>query len=114
MLPENKAKKVPDFAVTDLAGLTGVVECKRRLGLSKFEVDEAQHVAGLYEALRGSLREHGRNISIEVVFTVELQEVPKVDFVEKILKSALGRSYDEPVSTTRGSYVIRQLRYFKR
>jgi hypothetical protein len=113
MVPEDKSNKVPDFAVSGMGGFNGAVECKRRLGLSKYELDEAQYVAELYGAVRGPLRERGINVSIEMAFQVEVQEVRSAEFVEKVLKSSFDGDWDEPVSTDWGRYTLRQLHYYK-
>jgi hypothetical protein len=114
MTPENREKKVPDFTVAGLGGgFTTVVECKRRLGLSNYELKEAEYVADLYEAIQGPLRERVANISIDVAFALKLEQVPKANFVEPVLRTALDRSYDEHITTSWGTFVIRQLHSFK-
>ena len=112
MVPEDKSKKVPDFLVSGMA-FPGAVECKRRLGLSKYELDEAKHVSEFYREIRHPLRAHGMNLSIEAAFGAELREISKADFAENVLKTAFQRAWDEQVKADWGTYTVRQLHSYK-
>jgi hypothetical protein len=87
MVPEDRAQKVPDFRVTIVGAIPGAIECKRRLGLTVYELEEARHVEGLYQPLRNSLRERGHHCSVEVVFTVPVGAVSQREFSEPILEN---------------------------
>ena len=42
MVPENRSSKVPDYQITNLGPIPAAIECKRRLGLTNYELDEAE------------------------------------------------------------------------
>ena len=51
MLEESRVHNSPDFRVEDLA-IPCAIECKRRLGLSKYELEEANLIEQLYLEIR--------------------------------------------------------------
>src|SRR5271154_6943719 len=55
MIAEDRLHKVPDYRINGLGGIPAVIECKRRLGLTKYELDEARLVEALYESIRWAL-----------------------------------------------------------
>ena len=59
MVAENRSRKVPDYQITSLGPIPGSIECKRRLGLTAYELDEAERVEGLYASRRPQLRDIG-------------------------------------------------------
>jgi len=112
MVPEDRAHKVPDFRVTGLGAIPGAIECKRRLGLTVYELDEARHVEALYQPLRTSLKERGFHCSVEVAFAVPVRAISARELAEPILENAsFGR--DQDTTPTRwGSFRIRRLPHF--
>jgi hypothetical protein len=83
MLAENRATKVPDFAVHRM-GVPIAIEYKRRLGLTTYEITEARHIESLYAAIRPVLAERGLHISLEAVFVERVTAVSQTAFVEAV------------------------------
>lgn len=84
MLRESRASKSPDFRVHDL-GIPAVVECKRRLRLSQYELVEARWVEHLYGAVRTELRDRGLHGAIGASFDVPLLTVSADAFAKHVL-----------------------------
>jgi hypothetical protein len=80
MLPASKAGKSPDFRLHNL-GVPAVVECKRRLGLTHYELAEAEAVQRLYGRLRESARTGGFHGVLEVRFKVPIETVETEEFL---------------------------------
>lgn len=112
MVPEDRARKVPDFRVTGLGAISGAIECKRRLGLTVYELDEAGQVEALYLPLRAALQKEGFHCSVEVAFAVPVRSVSAGEFSEPILENASFGRDQETTATTWGSFRIRRLPYF--
>jgi hypothetical protein len=110
MVPENRARKVPDYQITGLGPIPSAIECKRRLGLTAYELDEAQAVEKLYGALRPVLLERGTYGSIEASFKVPLQSVSSSEFIEGVL-SAVDRQKSSPEGF--GSVTFQPLPYLR-
>jgi len=111
MVPEDRAQKVPDFRISGLGAIPGAIECKRRLGLSVYELDEARQVESLYWTIRKSLQERGLHCSVEAVFSVPLRSVSAAAFSGAILE-AVSPAYDRDTQPTPwGSFRIRRLPY---
>jgi hypothetical protein len=110
MLPENRAQKVPDYRIDGL-GVPASIECKRRLGLTKYELDEAAGVEILYATIRGPLLGRGHHLSIEVCFQGAVSSVPAADFLREILDAAKSGERAKSIVTPWGSFVIRQLQH---
>ncbi len=111
MVPEDRSRKVPDYQITGLGPIPGAVECKRRLGLSSYELNEAKRVEELYNAIRLPLHERGIHGSIEASFRVPLRSVTRGEFVAQVL-AAVGHYRDqEPTPTSWGSLAFRRLAY---
>jgi hypothetical protein len=108
MVAENRSDKVPDFSISGL-GIPSAVECKRRLGLTAYEIDEATIVQSLYEPIRGWLKEAGIHGSIEVSFSVELKTVPPDIFRTNIREVASASTDNETRPTEWGSVAFRRL-----
>ena len=108
MMPENRSRKIPDYQVTGLAEIPGAIECKRRLGLTSYELKEAKSVERLYGAIRPLLHERGVHGSIEVCFTVPLESIANSDFIDDVL-SVLDRDALAPTPTTWGSVAFQPL-----
>ncbi len=83
MLAASGAAKSPDFRVHDM-GAPAVIECKRRQGLSSYELQEAAAVQVLYDALKPFVRAEGLHGSLEVEFAQPVQQVEAHHFVEPI------------------------------
>jgi hypothetical protein len=108
MLAPEKHRRTPDFRIHDL-GVPASVECKRRLGLSEYEHNEALHVQTLYEAIREQISD--RHLSIEASFDQETRFVGPVEFsaaVELLLKP---HGDQGSVSTAWGGLSFRTLPY---
>jgi hypothetical protein len=74
LIPELNAR-TPDFRVHSLS-VPAVIECKRRLGPSQYEVREANHIEMLYHSVvRPLTNERHLHVSIEIVFTDEVESV---------------------------------------
>jgi hypothetical protein len=111
MLPETKATKVPDFRIEGLAGgIPAVIECKRRLGLSEYELAEAQFVKSLFDAFHNEAIKRGIHGSLEVTFAIEAKDVDPVVFLKVALE--VSQSYDLPIEFSWGTICFRSLRYF--
>jgi hypothetical protein len=113
MVPENRAAKVPDFRISGLGPFEGAIECKRRLGLTRYEIAEALSVEVLFDGIRGALRDRGIHGSIEAKFTAEIRTVDRADFVEQVLKVVNCGPDQEPLLTTWGSLSFHLLHRFK-
>lgn len=111
MVAENRSEKVPDFRITGLGAIPGAIECKRRLGLTSYELDEARHLESLYTATRLPLKERGIHGSIEASFAVELRSVSRVDFADRVLAAVSTHRDQEPMTTGWGSLAFRRLPY---
>ena len=109
MVPEDRSRKVPDFQLSDLGPFTGAIECKRRLGLTKYELAEARYVETLYGSVRRHLRDRGVHGSLEACFTVPPESVEVAEFSEAILANVDDHA-DKlgPINTRWGSLAYRQ------
>lgn len=85
MVPEDRTRRVPDYRVDGFEVFAGAIECKRRLGLTAYEVNEAHQVEALYSSVRPSLLERGVHGSIELSFTAAVATVPEREFSETVL-----------------------------
>ncbi len=111
MIAENKSKKVPEYRVNNLHAIPAVLECKRRRGLTDYELNEALSVEHLYGFVRPRLREHGVYGSFEVSFSVPLQRVPPDEFIELINKIAVKPDEEQARCASWGSVAFRSLPY---
>ncbi len=75
--------KAPDFKLNKFS-VPAVIECKRRPGLSEYEVAEARAVEALYDAARQPLDAYRGAVSLEVEFKVEVASIPAPDFVAAV------------------------------
>ena len=109
MVPEDRSRKVPDFKLFDLGPFTGAIECKRRLGLTVYELTEARHVETLYASVRTHLRSRGVHGLLEACFTVPLDTIDVAEFSEAVLANVDDRA-DKlgPIQTRWGSLAFRQ------
>jgi hypothetical protein len=108
MVPENSSRKVPDYQITGLGPFRGAIECKRRLGLTSYELDEAKCVEELYSSVRPLLHEHSIHGSIEASFSIPLRSVSRAEFVDRVL-DAVRQSCHKPALTSWGSLAFRPL-----
>ena len=88
MLAEDRSKPTPDFRLTGVGAIPGAIECKRRLGLTAYELAEAHRVETLYGAIRPTLHERGIHSSIEVTFSTPLRKLKAEAFVKDVLAAA--------------------------
>ena len=112
MLPEDRTKKVPDFRLTGIGAIPGSIECKRRLGLSNYELEEARQVERLYDALRPSLHKGSLHCAIEAVFRVPPASVQFHEFINDILTAASLDKDTDATLTSWGSVAVRRLPYY--
>jgi hypothetical protein len=113
MVPENRSVAVPDFRITGFGAIPATVECKRRLGFSTYEVEEARRVEVLYAALRTNLREKGFHCSVEASFSVPIREIEVGQFVEDVLTCTKWGQDSATQETLWGSVAVRHLPFFR-
>lgn len=106
MVPEDRSRKVPDYQITGSGAFTEAIECKRRLGLTSYELDEARCVEGLYSSVRPLLHQYGIHGSLEAAFYVPLRSVSGAEFVECALAAIRHEGNQE--STAWGCLVFRR------
>lgn len=85
MVEENRSQKVPDFRVTGLGAFLGAIECKRRLGITSYELKEANQVSQLFNSALPSLQQAGIHGSFEVTFDVPVGNVASQEFTDASL-----------------------------
>lgn len=85
MLPENRSTKVPDMRIVDFP-VPAVLECKRRVGLIEFELQEARHVEHLYQSIRSRLNDLGAHVSIEAEFSIPVADVAAGEFASIVIE----------------------------
>jgi hypothetical protein len=85
MLPEDRSRKVPDFRLHDTGPIPAAIECKRRLGLTKYELSEAEHVETLYASIRPALRDAGIHGALKAKFRVPVRDVDAGSFAEHVM-----------------------------
>lgn len=79
MLPENRATKMPDLALHGF-DVPIDIECKRRQGLSDYELYVAAHVERLYAEVCETLLRRGLHVLIMASFTSEIAAVAPEEF----------------------------------
>lgn len=79
MLAENRATKMPDLALHGF-DVPIEIECKRRQGLSNYELYEAAHIERLYAEVRETLAQRGLHVLIAASFTSEIAGVAPEEF----------------------------------
>ena len=87
----------------------GAIECKRRLGLSAYELDEARRVEALYRTIQDPLQKRGMHCSVEATFSVPLRLVSAAEFAEVILAAASQGRDQDTTPTSWGSLAIQRL-----
>jgi hypothetical protein len=107
MVQENRSRKVPDYRI-DGIGVPAAIECKRRLGLTEYELQEAKLIENLYQGVRGLLQERGHHLSIEASFRLPLGSVSIAEFSRDVLATA-EHADDGPLPTTWGSLRVQSL-----
>ena len=85
MLPEMKSTKTPDLRIVDFP-VPAVIECKRRIGLTEFELEEARFVEQLYKSIRGKLLDQGAHVSVEVEFHASVVGMSIEEFSSAVFK----------------------------
>ena len=112
MVPADRSKKTPDLRIIGLGAIPGAIECKRRLGLTMYELDEARQVEAFYKAIRGPLLERGLHCSIEASFSLPLRSVSPTEFVDQVLAVANSGHGQKPRPNPWGSIALRPLPFF--
>jgi DNA-binding transcriptional MerR regulator len=111
MIEEDKSKKVPEYRIGNLHGVPAVIECKRRRGLTDYELKEAALVEQLYIWGRSALRERGVYGSLEACFLVPLESVPVDEFIKLVNKAIAKVDHGDPIRANWGSLAFRSLPY---
>lgn len=111
MIPENRSRKVPDYRIDNLHQLPAVIECKRRRGLTAYELREAAYVERLHGAVRQDMRGRGVYGSLEVAFGVPLDSVACADFAAVVRNVVAKVDQAEPTRTSWGTLTFRSLPY---
>jgi hypothetical protein len=111
MVPEHGAGKAPDFKVSGIGPIPGAIECKRRLGLTRYEIAEARHVERLYAGIRQFFREEAICGSLEVVFRIPVSNVDPAQFAQ-IAFDLASSGRDESVERPWGGVTFRPLRFY--
>jgi hypothetical protein len=112
MVPEDRVRKVPDFKVDGIGPIAGAIECKRRLGLTAYEIDEAARIDELYSVIRIRLYERRIHGMLEVAFTVPVYSVAIEEFVDFVLQTITPDQELEPTPTAWGSLGFRRLPFY--
>jgi hypothetical protein len=111
MVPEDRSRKTPDYRIIGLGAIPGAIECKRRLGLTSYELYEAECAEKLYNSVRQALRERGIHGCLEAAFQAPLRSVVCSEFADYVL-GVVGQDRDrEPSLTPWGSFAFRRLAY---
>jgi hypothetical protein len=110
MIPEDRSKKVPEYRIKNLH-VPAVLECKRRRGLTEYEMTEAAHVERLYHAVRPELRKSGVYGSLEACFSAPLQSIGCADFAGHVLAAVARPDQEHPVRTAWGWLAFKSLPY---
>jgi hypothetical protein len=108
MLPASKSIKTPDFRIHGL-GVPAVIECKRRLGLSQYELEESGHVRQLYESIRPELRR--AHVRLDAVFSAELRTLTTDEFRAAAVEAIAGAYMSNEVCRPWGTLVAEVLPY---
>jgi hypothetical protein len=108
MLTPDRSRPTPDYRLHGV-GVPASIECKRRLGLSQYELKEASIVQMLYETIRGALGD--RHLSIEVEFSVEVMAVTAQSFSGAVLSLLRTGAQRRQVTTPWGTVAAEPLPY---
>jgi hypothetical protein len=108
LIPEDRTRKVPDYRIEGL-GIPASIECKRRLGLTKYELDEASHVEQLFLGVRSQLEESLFHGAIEASFGIPVSSISVEDFRRDVLETAKRDPQSDPTVTTWGTLRIGSL-----
>ncbi len=108
MLAASTVGKSPDLRLHGFR-VPAVIECKRRHGLTRYELDEARLVEGLYMGLRPSLEQSGLHGSLEVRFNVPVRTIDPKEFAN-LITNVLNQDSDlDTISTRWGEFGYRRL-----
>jgi hypothetical protein len=95
---EPESTKTPDFRVMN-SPVPTVIECKRRLGLSDYEVAEGQAAMGLFAQGFHSLLRNGVPFAAEVAFSVEVTSIDPKTFQSVVERIAPIASKEVAIAT---------------
>jgi hypothetical protein len=112
MVPENRTRRVPDYQIANLGPIAGAIECKRRLGLTLYEIEEAQYIEDLYGAVRPLLHDRGLHGSLEICFRVPVRSVSRGPFTEAVI-AAVENAREEETRTEWGLLTFRELPFLR-
>jgi hypothetical protein len=108
MLAASGSIKSPDFRLPNMHA-PAVLECKRRYGLTQYELDEAAAIERLYAPPREIAKAEGLHGMVEARFEVPIETVDPGDFV-RVAKSVIDQSIDaEGRFVSWGSLAYRRL-----
>jgi hypothetical protein len=111
MLEENHTHKSPDFRVEDLP-IPCAIECKRRLGLTMYELTEANLVEQLYLEIRKPLLKQGIHSIIELSFSDPVHSIPREKVVETVVEVALENRNAETFAAEWGTLAVRRVPFW--
>lgn len=100
VVPAERGRKSPDLRLLRQS-VPIAAECKRRLGLTQYELREAAHVEALYASIRPILDSGGHHCSIEVTFLEEAIAVREETFASAVA-DLLGQREGRPSNTEWG------------
>lgn len=112
MIPEDRAAKVPDFRINSFETIPAVIECKRRLGLTNYELDEARQIETFYFPIRQYLHDHAIHGVIEASFAVEIQTVAREAFATDVINMVRTDRDSDTTPTSWGTLAFRRLAYY--
>ena len=111
MVQADLSRKSPDFRISGIGPMAGSIECKRRLGPTVYELEEARIVKSFYDVIRESFRDSGFHCSIEVSFSGPIKFVVPAEFVADVT-SALRQDFDRELKSTNwGTIAAKRLPY---
>lgn len=111
MIPENRSMKVPEYRINNLHQVPAVIECKRRRGLTDYELAEAAYIERLYGSIRTHLRDLGVYGSLQASFAVPVDSVASAEFSKLVMEVVAKPDQEKPTCTKWGSLSFRSLPY---
>lgn len=110
MLASSGAGKTPDFRLHDTVAPT-VIECKRRQGLSDYQLEEASGVKTMYEDLRRIAHEAGLHGIVKVKFTRPIADIKRSAFIQSVMPILDQMADSGPLTTEWGEFSYQRLPY---
>ena len=111
MLASSGSGKTPDFRLHDTVAPT-VIECKRRQGLSDYELEEASRVKAMYEDLRRFAQEAGLHGIVKARFARPIADVKRSAFIQSMMPILNQMADSGPLTTEWGEFSYQRLPYY--